>query len=55
MIDGKVVQLIASGFQIGVGEDIGVSQPTVSNIVRWVVRKIIDKAHIWIKFPQVCT
>ena len=41
------------GFQIGVAEDIGVSQPTVSCAVKWVTEKIVDKAHLWIRFPQV--
>ena len=41
------------GFQIGVAEDIGVSQPTVSCAVKLVTEKIVDKAHLWIRFPQV--
>lgn len=44
---------LAVGFQSGVAEDIGVSQPTVSNVVHLVSQKIIEKSHIWIKFPHV--
>jgi len=39
------------GFQIGVGENIGVSQPTVSNTIRFVSQAIASKADQWIQFP----
>ncbi|KAG5897320.1 hypothetical protein JTB14_022059 [Gonioctena quinquepunctata] len=38
------------GFQIGVAEDIGVCQATVSNAVRYVCPKIVEKADVWVKF-----
>ncbi|XP_063921462.1 putative nuclease HARBI1 [Zophobas morio] len=41
------------GFQTGVAEDIGVSQPAVSYTIKCVTQKIMNKAHIWIRFPQV--
>ncbi|XP_063912663.1 putative nuclease HARBI1 [Zophobas morio] len=40
------------GFQTGVAEDIGVSQPAVSYTIKCVAQKIMNKAHIWIRFPQ---
>jgi hypothetical protein len=39
------------GFQTGVAELIEVSQPIVSNVVKFVTGKIIDKAPLWIHFP----
>jgi hypothetical protein len=39
------------GFQTGVAELIEVSQPIVSNVVKFVTGKIIDKAPFWIHFP----
>jgi predicted XRE-type DNA-binding protein len=39
------------GFQIGVAELMEVSQPIVSNVVKFVTGKIIDKAPLWIHFP----
>lgn len=45
--------LFLAGFQIGIGEDIGVSQPTVSNTIKFVAQKIVEKADVWINFPKV--
>jgi hypothetical protein len=39
------------GFQIGVAELMEVNQPIVSNVVKFVMGKIIDKAPLWIHFP----
>ncbi|CAB0003864.1 unnamed protein product, partial [Nesidiocoris tenuis] len=40
------------GFQVGVGEDVGVHQSTVSRTVEFVSNKIVEKADLWIKFPR---
>lgn len=40
------------GFQVGVGEDIGVHQSTISRTVNFVASKISEKSHLWIKFPE---
>jgi hypothetical protein len=37
------------GFQIVVAESMEVSQPIVSNVVKFVTGKIIDKAPLWIQ------
>lgn len=39
------------GFQIGVGKDEGVHRTTVSKTVKFVLTKIIQKSHIWLRFP----
>jgi hypothetical protein len=39
------------GFQIGVAELMKVSQSILSNVVKFVTGKIIDKAPLWIHFP----
>ncbi|XP_030747150.1 putative nuclease HARBI1 [Sitophilus oryzae] len=39
-------------FQSGVAENIGVSQGTVSLTVKYVAKKITEKAAVWIKFPS---
>ncbi|RZC43332.1 DDE Tnp 4 domain containing protein [Asbolus verrucosus] len=39
-------------FQRGVAHDVNVSQPSVSNTVKFAVQKIVDKAHTWIHFPH---
>ena len=39
------------GFQSGIAEEMGVHQSTVSKIVTSVSNKIMEKAHLWIKFP----
>ncbi len=39
------------GFQIGVGEDLGVQQTTVCKTFSKVLRKVIEKANEWIEFP----
>jgi hypothetical protein len=41
---------LSIGFQIGVAELMEVSQPIVSNVVKFVTGKIIDKAPLWIHF-----
>jgi hypothetical protein len=38
-------------FQVRVAELMEVSQPIVSNVVKFVTGKIIDKAPLWIHFP----
>ncbi|CAH1962759.1 unnamed protein product [Acanthoscelides obtectus] len=43
-----------SGFQIGIGEDIGVHQSTVSRTVTNVITRIVQKSNIWIRFPTSC-
>lgn len=40
------------GFQVGVGEDTGVHQSSVSRTVDFVSRKIVEKVDLWIKFPR---
>jgi hypothetical protein len=40
------------GSQTGVAELMEVSQPIVSNVVKFVTGKIIDKAPLWIHFPD---
>lgn len=40
------------GFQIGVGEDVGIHQSTVSNTIWEVGQQIYAKANDWIKFPS---
>lgn len=40
------------GFQSGIGEELGCSQPTVSRIVDTTLGLVIDKANEWIKFPS---
>ena len=40
------------GFQVGIGEDLGIHQTTVSKTVVEVMDAIMDKARIWIRFPQ---
>lgn len=39
------------GYQSGVGEDIGVSQSTVSKTFTKVIKQIYAKSGQWIKFP----
>lgn len=39
-------------FQVGVGEDAGVSQSTVSRVVWQVCRRIVAKRDEWIQFPR---
>jgi hypothetical protein len=39
-------------FQVGVGEDIGIHQTTVSNTFANVLNRIIEKADLWINFPR---
>ena len=39
------------GFQSGVGE-VGIHQTTVSKTYHTVATKIVEKGHIWLKFPQ---
>jgi hypothetical protein len=57
-IKNKIIKRIINsvkrfiGFQTGVAELMGVSQPTVSNVIKYVTGKIIDKAPLWIHFPQ---
>lgn len=40
------------GFQSGIGEELGCTQPTVSRIVATTLDLIVDKANEWIKFPS---
>lgn len=40
------------GFQTGVAEELGINQSTVSKTISSVMIKIIEKAHLWIKFPS---
>nr|CAH7728261.1 unnamed protein product [Callosobruchus chinensis] len=40
------------GFQTGAATDIGVRQPTVSNVIAEVIQKIIRKYDYWIHFPS---
>ena len=39
------------GFQVGVGEDIGIQQSTVSKTITKVLYQMIEKSHVWLKFP----
>lgn len=39
------------GFQMGIGEELGVEQSTVSRTVKYVVQKVVDQADRWIRFP----
>ena len=40
------------GFQSGIAEELGCTQPTVSRIVDTTLRLILNKAADWIKFPS---
>ena len=40
------------GFMNGLSEVVGVSQPTVSRTVKFVVEEICNKVGDWIKFPS---
>lgn len=40
------------GFQLGVAEDVGISQPTVSRTFHAVLDKIVENAGLWIHFPS---
>ncbi|XP_055601326.1 putative nuclease HARBI1 [Uranotaenia lowii] len=40
------------GFQVGVGEDLGIHQSTVCKTIWSVAKKVASKASDWIKFPQ---
>lgn len=40
------------GFQLGVAKEEGVHRTTVCKTVSFVLNKIVEKSHIWIKFPQ---
>lgn len=40
------------GYQSGIGEELGISQGTVSLTTDYVVNRIVDKAEQWIKFPR---
>jgi hypothetical protein len=43
------------GFQLGVAEDVGISQPTVSRIFHKVMVKIVEKSALWIPMEKaVC-
>ncbi|CAH1985524.1 unnamed protein product [Acanthoscelides obtectus] len=42
------------GFQIGIGEAIGVHQSTASRTVSNVITRIVRKSSIWIRFPTTC-
>jgi hypothetical protein len=56
-IKNKIIQRVINsvklfiGFQIGVAELMEVSLPIVSNVVKFVTGKIIEKAPLWIHFP----
>lgn len=39
------------GFQVGVGEDIGIHRSTVSKTVYFVMAAMLRKTDVWIKFP----
>nr|CAH7763832.1 unnamed protein product [Callosobruchus chinensis] len=46
------LQLLSDpGFQIGVGKDEGVHRTTMSKALKFVLMKIIQKSHIWLRFP----
>lgn len=40
------------GFQEGISYDTGVSQPTVSRTIPFVLSKIVEKHADWIKWPM---
>ncbi|KAJ4428991.1 hypothetical protein ANN_25987 [Periplaneta americana] len=40
------------GFQADIGTDLGVHCSTVCKTIKTVAAKILDKAHLWIKFPM---
>ena len=40
------------GFQVGVGNDIGIHQTTVCKTFSDVLRQIVEKADLWIRFPS---
>ncbi|CAH2000279.1 unnamed protein product [Acanthoscelides obtectus] len=42
------------GFQIGIGDGIGIHQSTVSRTVTNVITRIVQKSNIWIRFPTSC-
>ena len=39
------------GFQMSAGKVVGVDRSTVCKTYKHVMEKIVDKAHLWIKFP----
>lgn len=39
------------GFQMGVGKEEGIHRTTVCKTVKLVLKKVMNKAHLWIKFP----
>ena len=40
------------GYQKGIGQELGVSQPTVSRTVTAVIDSIVAQSNNWIKFPS---
>ncbi|CAH1979530.1 unnamed protein product [Acanthoscelides obtectus] len=43
--------LCGSGYQQGIGQELGVSQATVSRTMDRVVKSIVAQSNEWIKFP----
>nr|CAI5844130.1 unnamed protein product [Callosobruchus analis] len=39
-------------FQMGVAEELGITQSTVSKTISFVMNKILEKSHLWIKLPS---
>jgi hypothetical protein len=40
------------GFQVGIGEEVGVHQSTVSKTISEVMIRILENSNEWIKFPS---
>jgi hypothetical protein len=44
--------LSSAGFQSSVAHEAGVHRSTVSRVVDNTIKKIVDKAHLWVVFPR---
>nr|CAI5831615.1 unnamed protein product [Callosobruchus analis] len=44
--------MASPGFQMSVAQELVISQSTVSKTISFVMNKIVEKSHVWIKFPQ---
>ena len=40
------------GYQNGIGEETRIHQSSISKVISKVLQKIVEKAHLWIKFPE---
>ncbi|KAK9882295.1 hypothetical protein WA026_020404 [Henosepilachna vigintioctopunctata] len=40
-----------AGFQSGVPQDVGVHRTTVNNTIRYMMSRVVEQSHNWIRFP----